>query len=434
MVRFVIWGAGGRGRIASKIFGKDRIVAYIDSDSRKVGKQFCGKPVIDFINYKREYSNYVILVSLANELPVINILKAEKVFFFSYNECPPELMGYGWKRAKKYMVKCNLQAKKIAIYGHSLYSVLLYEFLKRTGYECVGLIHSQGLCDEELESFTNFFPFIVEKDWHEIDEDVMILCSVPDDGWKKKINGWKVKDIYNWIDYIPDYQNLQIKELKNRYNKRRCFIVVTGPSLTFDDLEKLKRNREFCMSVNTIFLCFNDTEWRPDQYVVVDVDAIDKYGDDIRKMDVRQKFIADSSIDFDYDSLTEEFLIYHSVFSKDVMDKGLISNDFSKYAYNSGTVTAVCLQLAMYEGFEEIYLLGCDCSYFKTGIQHFNEPETMQIRRYNVIDDAVQMLKYHINAYQKIKEYAENRGIKIYNATRGGYLEVFERTNFDALF
>lgn len=262
----------------------------------------------------------------------------------------------------------------------------------------------------------------------------MILCSVSDDGWKKKINGWKVKDIYNWIDYIPDYQNLQIKELKNRYNKRRCFIVVTGPSLTFDDLEKLKRNREFCMSVNTIFLCFNDTEWRPDQYVVVDVDAIDKYGDDIRKMDVRQKFIADSSIDFDYDSLTEEFLIYHSVFSKDVMDKGLISNDFSKYAYNSGTVTAVCLQLAMYEGFEEIYLLGCDCSYFKTGIQHFNEPETMQIRRYNVIDDAVQMLKYHINAYQKIKEYAENRGIKIYNATRGGYLEVFERTNFDALF
>ena len=38
-----------------------------------------------------------------------------------------------------------------------------------------------------------------------------------------------------------------------------------------------------------------------------------------------------------------------------------------------------------------------------------------------------------VNSYQKIKEYAEQRGIKIYNATRGGYLEVFERVNLDEL-
>ncbi len=38
-----------------------------------------------------------------------------------------------------------------------------------------------------------------------------------------------------------------------------------------------------------------------------------------------------------------------------------------------------------------------------------------------------------VNSYQKIKEYAEQKGIKIYNATRGGYLEVFERVNLDDL-
>ena len=38
-----------------------------------------------------------------------------------------------------------------------------------------------------------------------------------------------------------------------------------------------------------------------------------------------------------------------------------------------------------------------------------------------------------VNAYGKLKEYAEQRGIKIYNATRGGYLEVFERVNLDDL-
>ena len=151
-------------------------------------------------------------------------------------------------------------------------------------------------------------------------------------------------------------------------------------------------------------------------------------------MDVRQKFIPDASIDFDYGSLTDEFYVYHSVFNRDAIEQGLISDDFSKYAYNSGTVTAVSLQLAMYEGFEKIYLLGCDCSYFETGLKHFNEPEEMQIKEYGVEDSAMEMLNYHINSYRRIKDYAARKGIEIYNATRGGYLEAFERVAFDDLF
>lgn len=37
-------------------------------------------------------------------------------------------------------------------------------------------------------------------------------------------------------------------------------------------------------------------------------------------------------------------------------------------------------------------------------------------------------------AYLSAKKYAEEHGIKIYNATRGGKLEVFERVDFDSLF
>lgn len=36
--------------------------------------------------------------------------------------------------------------------------------------------------------------------------------------------------------------------------------------------------------------------------------------------------------------------------------------------------------------------------------------------------------------YQAARRYAETHGIKIYNATRGGELEVFERVDFDSLF
>ena len=36
-------------------------------------------------------------------------------------------------------------------------------------------------------------------------------------------------------------------------------------------------------------------------------------------------------------------------------------------------------------------------------------------------------------AYQKIQEYARKHGVKIYNASRGGELNVYERVDFDTL-
>ncbi|MCI9584539.1 MAG: DUF115 domain-containing protein [Clostridium sp.] len=436
MVKFVVWGAGDRGHIAAEIFGSDRIVAFIDSDPQKAGKTFYDRPVIDFAYYKTHYSDYAILVSLAMGQSIVEILDKEDIFFFEYNECPPELIGYGWKRARKYLDSLKTEETKAAVYGHTLYSVLMYEYLHHSGHECAGLIFSRALSEKRMESFGRMFPFITVKKLDEIDADTTILKTIREDECDSRIHGWKTKDIYDWKRFIPDYKNPGIAEMKDRYKGKRCFIVATGPSLTFDDLEKLKQHREFCISVNTIFKGFDKTGWRPDQYVVVDVNAMNHFGSEIRKMEVKEKFIADASIDFDYDSLTEEFYVYHSIFTKSTWERGLISDDFSEFAYNSGLVTTVSLQLAIYEGFDEIYLLGCDCSYAKTGFRHFNEPKEEETKVYGGIYDLkryVTASEVAVNSYQKIKEYAEQRGIKIYNATRGGYLEVFERVNLDEL-
>lgn len=37
-------------------------------------------------------------------------------------------------------------------------------------------------------------------------------------------------------------------------------------------------------------------------------------------------------------------------------------------------------------------------------------------------------------AYQSAKQYANQHDFKIYNATRGGKLEIFERVDFNDLF
>lgn len=434
MVKFVVWGAGGRGKIAAEILGIERIVAFIDSDPKKNGTAFLGRPIIDFTAYKEKYTQYAILNSLAADKVVTDILRRENIFFFVYNECPPELIGYGWKKAKEYKDMFSLPNKKIAVYGNSLYSVLVYEYLENAGYNCAGLIYNSQLSEAETESFVRLFPFINVKELREIGDDITILQTVSNFDCGEDLSGKEVIDIYDWKERISAYFNSKIALLHDKYRGKRCFIIATGPSLTFDDLEILNRNHEFCISMNTIFCSFGETAWRPDQYVIVDVDAINKYDSDIRSMDVKEKFIADASMDFDYESLTEEFYVFHSIFTKNTLKQGLISDDFARYAYNSGTVTAVCLQLAIYEGFSEIYLLGCDCSYFQTGLKHFNEPVEMQIDGYGVMDATMELLDSHISSYCKLREFAKHKGVKIYNATRGGYLEVFERVKFDELF
>ena len=127
----------------------------------------------------------------------------------------------------------------------------------------------------------------------------------------------------------------------------------------------------------------------------------------------------------------------------------LFSADCSKQIYASGTVTYSMLQLAVYMGFQEIYLLGIDMSYsverYKDGRVQMNvknnhstltEKEETKFKEdiisahgYSYIAD----VDMQLDGYKAAKEYAEKNGIKIYNATRGGKLEIFERVDFDSV-
>ena len=39
---------------------------------------------------------------------------------------------------------------------------------------------------------------------------------------------------------IPDKKYNRLKQFRNLHKDNRCFIIATGPSLTYEDLEKLK--------------------------------------------------------------------------------------------------------------------------------------------------------------------------------------------------
>ena len=85
------------------------------------------------------------------------------------------------------------------------------------------------------------------------------------------------------------------------------------------------------------------------------------------------------------------------------------------------------IQMAVYMGFKEIYLLGCDCNYE-------DDPKKRYFVSHGVLDPTYKEAKNRMCAsYSVAKKYAEKHGIKIYNATRGGMLETFERVNLDQI-
>lgn len=223
-----------------------------------------------------------------------------------------------------------------------------------------------------------------------------------------------------------DKQFSQIRGYANVYRGKRCFIVCTGPSLAVDDVDNLKN--EYSFSMNSIMKLFDKTDWRPSFYVIEDADSYLKLKSDIANCGLDIVFAPDfllKEVGFCREVIPFPMdILNHAKSGYRLAPKYNFSDNAYAIVYNGFTVTFVIIQLAVYMGFKEIYLLGCDCNYGGNKMHFEDYHATLQYAP----DDQEQKM---ISAFTMAKKYADEHGIKIYNATRGGKLEVFERVNFD---
>lgn len=242
---------------------------------------------------------------------------------------------------------------------------------------------------------------------------------------------WSLKGIvvdYNHkkrADGKIDERYIKLKDYKNIHNGKRCFIIATGPSLTMEDIEKLKD--EYTFSMNSICKLYDKTEWRPTYFAIQDREVFSSLENIIRKHKEIPVFIADNIewknkrepewINFPFDSMYHAYDIqigkYHAKFSDDAYS----------IVYDGYSIAYSCVELAVYMGFKEIYLLGTDCTYMGPK-EHFIDSGVEDRSRKFATPKLV-------TAYEAAKEYADKHNIKIYNATRGGVLEVFPRVDLD---
>jgi hypothetical protein len=228
-----------------------------------------------------------------------------------------------------------------------------------------------------------------------------------------------------------------LQKYKDKHLGGRCFIIGNGPSLKITDLEKLKNEATF--ATNKIFLAFEETSWRPTYYCSTDPMMIIENAKIIEHLEAVEKFIAISL----YSRKRIQGVLHFPHFVKTFYPNyPEFSSDISYEIVGASTVTYTAIQIAAYMGFREIYLLGVD----------FNYPQSVNARGDVVLSDVKAYftekymekkefgkdyyfpnLECGLLDYKKAKEYADGHGIKIYNATRGGKLEVFPRVDFDSI-
>jgi hypothetical protein len=253
---------------------------------------------------------------------------------------------------------------------------------------------------------------------------------------------YRLKKRYiNVIIRLRDGQRL--KKLKNKYCGKRCFIIGNGPSLKIEDLKKLNRNKEYSFAAHKIFTIFDETDWRPDFYCIQDELMIKTELQSLSKCNnIKYKFINGKPL-VSEGIFWKNWLYFYINCLNYYPNLPKFSDDISKRIYEGWTVTYAEIQIAIYMGFREIYLLGVDHQYSKT-INNRGEVVSTGKQDYfsNKYTEGGEFGK-NINypnlenstlAYKAAKQYADMHGIKIYNATRGGNLEIFERVDFDSLF
>lgn len=288
-----------------------------------------------------------------------------------------------------------------------------------------------------------------------------------------------------------------LEQFKNKHKGERVFIIGTGPSLEDTPLDKLEDEYTISLNKIDLvyeettwrpdYYVYYDVSVHnkmPKQVIESVKNSIDEE---------ITSFIAESGKDLFGE---RENIFYFTPEHEKNTEKrknaietnnieNIWSNDISDKIYNFGSTITVCTQIAAYMGFEEIYFVGCDLydesmdgivfedvmnpaeieldsssqlGMFLELISKSSSPVKSAINAFyyklypsipnQVKDDenhfsdkyapdqqysASEMNQKLREVHKVIKMASNKHSFQVYNATLGGYLEVYPRVNLDEI-
>jgi hypothetical protein len=243
----------------------------------------------------------------------------------------------------------------------------------------------------------------------------------------------------------PKQYQEDLRNLKDKYKGKRCFVLGNGPSLNKCDLTLLKEECSF--AVNGIFYKTDEMGYKPNFYMVEDNHVISDNLEEINAYKCDYKFFpAHHRNEVKPDEVTtfipSDFGFYRQGHPSFCIPR--FSKDIAEVIYAGQSVTMMQLQLAYHLGFSEVYLIGMDFNYdlpASTVVDGVNYTSQEDDPNHFHPDYFGKGKKWHdpkldrvLKNYEECKTNFEEDGRKIYNATVGGKLELFERVDYQKLF
>ena len=238
------------------------------------------------------------------------------------------------------------------------------------------------------------------------------------------------------------------RELENKYAGKRCFIIGTGPSLNKCDLGFLKN--EVSIGLNSIWHHEHLGSWEPNAICFVEPTAYsgsdnwDKYFRKFREKIKKSILIAPLK---GYNGVVSNklFPLERTFFicpGKDYSKLKHYTFDLTKPVSTMQTVVFAGIETAIYMGCDKIYLLGIDHDWatYRGKPPHFYNNNNIVIDE-EVGDTSIYSYDFILregvklwSSYQGLRKFALKKGVEIYNASEGSFLDVFPFINYDSIF
>ncbi len=249
----------------------------------------------------------------------------------------------------------------------------------------------------------------------------------------------------NWI---TQYERLRLRRFKDCHvQQRRCFIIGNGPSIKRQDLTLLRN--EITFVTNWFVLHTEYEKISPNYYCISDFREFDenycasKIGRLLYERAGRATkfFPLSTRPGLRHSTFIGQDQIYYIKYGGNpIWELQRINLNPLDGTFSGDTVIIdFCLPLAHFMGFQEIILVGCDCTLGKFTGKSSSSRHFYNERDQNTPQQTDEYLQNQwqqnvFTSYRVAKDAFEATGRKIYNATAGGDLELFERVPLEFLF
>jgi hypothetical protein len=247
------------------------------------------------------------------------------------------------------------------------------------------------------------------------------------------------------------YRKILIKNygLKNKHYGKRCFIVGNAPSITDIKIDKLRR--EYVFSISNGYHHAKYSYFKPSYHIVPKLTYTSIKGgmnDEMavswfKEMDEKLGH-AKLILGVEQAPIVEKNKLFNKreVYYINASGRDYVNVDLSKPIGEVQTAPQIAIQIAIYMGFREIYLLGVDHNSLCTNKYDyfFDAKKLMKVKHEgvdedrNIVDTFYKRLLVHerlFRIYESLAESAIVNKVRVINLSRESTVDCFEKDNFN---